>query len=78
MYDGVDRHDDLSSSPGSHSDSSFDDMHPHQRMFLAPRIVNPEMVLTANPVSGRYFSFPSFDLYEGSQPDEEKSEAKSP
>ncbi|AEO62805.1 uncharacterized protein THITE_2107426 [Thermothielavioides terrestris NRRL 8126] len=32
-----------------------------------------------HPYSGRYFSFPSFDLYEASQEDEEKqSEIKSP
>ena len=36
------------------------------------------VVLIVNPVSGRYFSFPSFDLYEASQQDDEKSETKSP
>ncbi|KAK3903341.1 hypothetical protein C8A05DRAFT_32923 [Staphylotrichum tortipilum] len=59
MYDSVDRHSELSSSPVSQPDS-FDEMH-------------------SNPYSGRYFSFPSFDLYEGNQQDEEKEgEAKSP
>jgi len=31
-----------------------------------------------HPVSGRYFSFPSFDLYEANQQDEEKEAEKSP
>ncbi|KAK4251128.1 hypothetical protein VTI28DRAFT_3571 [Corynascus sepedonium] len=58
VYDSVDRHSELSSSPDSNPDS-FDDLHHH-------------------PFSGRYFSFPSFDLYEASQQDDEKSESKSP
>ncbi|KAG7289004.1 hypothetical protein NEMBOFW57_005365 [Staphylotrichum longicolle] len=59
MYDSVDRHGELSSSPVSQPDS-FDDMH-------------------RDPLSGRYFSFPSFDLYEANQQDEEKDgETKSP
>ncbi|KAK4151302.1 hypothetical protein C8A00DRAFT_17264 [Chaetomidium leptoderma] len=60
MYDSVDRHSELSSSPGSQSDTFDDDGHHHQ-------------------LSGRYFSFPSFDLYEASQQDEDKaSDTKSP
>lgn len=36
-------------------------------------------MLIMDAVSGRYFSFPSFDLYETSQQDEEKeTETKSP
>ncbi|AEO56367.1 hypothetical protein MYCTH_2314610 [Thermothelomyces thermophilus ATCC 42464] len=58
VYDGGDRHSELSSSPDSNADA-FDDLHRH-------------------PFSGRYFSFPSFDLYEASQQDDEKSESKSP
>ncbi|KAL2151983.1 hypothetical protein VTH82DRAFT_5167 [Thermothelomyces myriococcoides] len=58
VYDGGDRHSDLSSSPDSSSDG-FDDLHHHT-------------------FSGRYFSFPSFDLYESSQQDDGKSQSKSP
>ncbi|KAH6850823.1 hypothetical protein B0I37DRAFT_122422 [Chaetomium sp. MPI-CAGE-AT-0009] len=58
MYESMDRHGSLSSSPGSNCDA-FDELHPH-------------------PFSGRYFSFPSFDLYEANQQDDEKSETKSP
>jgi hypothetical protein len=43
------------------------------------RIVVAVAVLTVELDSGRYFSFPSFDLYEANQQDEEKEgEAKSP
>ncbi len=35
-------------------------------------------MLTVGAVSGRYFSFPSFDLYEANQQDEEKETEKSP
>ncbi|EAQ86549.1 predicted protein [Chaetomium globosum CBS 148.51] len=58
MYENMDRHGSLSSSPDSSPDA-FDELHPH-------------------PFSGRYFSFPSFDLYEANQQDDEKSETKSP
>ncbi len=37
-----------------------------------------EPVLNVRAVSGRYFSFPSFDLYEANQQDEEKEAEKSP
>ena len=37
-----------------------------------------EPVLIVGAVSGRYFSFPSFDLYEANQQDEEKETEKSP
>ncbi|KAL1842507.1 hypothetical protein VTJ49DRAFT_5113 [Mycothermus thermophilus] len=58
MYDSVDRHGDLSSSPVSQAES-FDELHGHE-------------------CGARYFSFPSFDLYESSQQyDDEKSEPKS-
>ncbi len=77
MYDSVDRHGELSSSPVSQPDS-FDEMHPHSGMCV-PILLPPESLLTVRPVSGRYFSFPSFDLYEANQQDEEKeAEAKSP
>lgn len=34
--------------------------------------------LHPHPFSGHYFSFPSFDLYEATQQDDDKSETKSP
>ncbi|KAL2157192.1 hypothetical protein VTH06DRAFT_6328 [Thermothelomyces fergusii] len=58
VYDGGDRHSELSSSPDSNS-GAFDDLHSHT-------------------FSGRYFSFPSFDLYETSQQEDEKLQSKSP
>lgn len=45
---------------------------------LVCRAVFWEAVLTPRKVSGRYFSFPSFDMYEASQQDEEKENEKSP
>jgi hypothetical protein len=78
IYDGVDQHGELSSSPVSQSET-FDDMHPHSGTSLPLQHDVFELVLTVEPVSGRYFSFPSFDLYEANQQDEEKeAEGKSP
>lgn len=76
MYDGVDRHGDLSSSPGSQADS-YDEMHSSCKLLL-PVPSSTESLLTSGSDSGRYFSFPSFDLYEASQQDEGKPETKSP
>ncbi|KAJ4306515.1 hypothetical protein N0V88_001319 [Collariella sp. IMI 366227] len=64
MFDSVDRHADLSSSPVSQPD--LDEPHPHP------------LTLTVETVSGRYFSFPSFDEYEASQQGEKGSSEKSP
>ncbi|KAK4104993.1 hypothetical protein N658DRAFT_196944 [Parathielavia hyrcaniae] len=58
MYDSVDRHSELSSSPVSQPEL-FDDMNTHS-------------------CSGRYFSFPSFDLYEENHQDEKGCQMKSP
>ncbi|KAK3378183.1 hypothetical protein B0H63DRAFT_239644 [Podospora didyma] len=58
MFDSIDRHGELSSSPVS-SPGSFDDLHTHA-------------------YSGRYFSFPSFDVYEAGQRDDKEADLKSP
>jgi len=76
VYDSVDRHSELSSSPDSNPDS-FDDLHHHPCMLSLVTSWR-RTLLTVEIVSGRYFSFPSFDLYEASQQDDEKSESKSP
>jgi hypothetical protein len=47
-------------------------------MYVSLPCVVAGTVLIMDPAAGRYFSFPSFDLYEGSQQDDEKSETKSP
>lgn len=83
MFDSPGRQSDFSTSPVSHQDG-FDDM-PHR-----PRMATPELlfsaahILTPRPDTGRYFSFPSFDMYEDHhhhqhEDDERKdSEPKSP
>jgi hypothetical protein len=77
MFDSVDRQSSLSTSPVSQPDA-FLDMHPHQ--CTSPRrAVEYRTQLTLNTVSKRYVSFPSFDLYEAREQDEEKeTETKSP
>jgi hypothetical protein len=74
MYDNMDHHGSLSSSPDSSPDA-FDELHPHPCTSF-PLLLTT--MLISKTVSGRYFSFPSFDLYEANQQDDEKSETKSP
>jgi hypothetical protein len=76
MYDSIDRHGELSSSPVSQAES-YDEMHSPCSSPL-PASSSTGQVLTVVADSGRYFSFPSFDLYEASQQDDGKSETKSP
>jgi len=78
MFDSMDRQGELSSSPVSHPDG-FGDMHPHSCTCY---IDNSSCWICTNDWSigsGRYFSFPSFDMYEaGQREDDEKSDMKSP
>jgi len=76
MYDSVDRQSELSSSPVSHPDG-FDELHHHSCML--PWVLSTSATkLTVVTDSGRYFSFPSFDMYEADQQGECKEDAKSP
>jgi len=78
MYDSVDRQSELSSSPVSHPDG-FDELrHHHSCMAVFPWILSRSL-LTSPEDSGRYFSFPSFDMYEADQQEDHKeTELKSP
>jgi hypothetical protein len=59
--------------------SMYDSVDRHSELSCSPDS-NPDSFddMHTRPSAGRYFSFPSFDLYEGSQQDDEKSETKSP
>jgi hypothetical protein len=82
MFDRVDRPSDPSSSPVNESDG-FDSVMPHHCSYHHPAIPETSdpfgLTHISSPDSGRYFSFPSFDMYEGGQQDEDKeSDMKSP
>ncbi|KAK4656555.1 hypothetical protein QC762_205300 [Podospora pseudocomata] len=65
-----------SSSPISVRPSMFDSVDRQQQLSVSP-VSQPDSY-DERPFSGRYFSFPSFDDYEGSQQDDKESEIKSP
>ncbi|KAH8908770.1 hypothetical protein BR93DRAFT_925865 [Coniochaeta sp. PMI_546] len=73
MYD---RQGGLALSPINHTES-LEKIRPHHRSFPAPRGAYIRS-LTQSSDTGRYYSFPSFDIYEASQQDEEKESEKSP
>lgn len=77
MYDRIDRQTDLSTSPSNHSEGAFEEDHPRDRW--SHLVDFPDHMTDTCSDSGRYFSFPSFDIYEAGQQDEEKDAAmKSP
>lgn len=77
MYDSIDRQSELSSSPVCQPDG-FDDLRHHScRILLESSPSWAQLIAVAG--SGRYFSFPSFDIYEADQQDQHKeTELKSP
>lgn len=78
MYDRIDQQMDLSSSPSNHSETAFEGDH-HRDRWSHLSVDMPDHMTDTCSDSGRYFSFPSFDMYEAGQQDEEKdAELKSP
>jgi hypothetical protein len=80
MFDSPGRQSEFSTSPVSHQDS-FDDMPHRPRMATRDLLFFSAHILTPHPDTGRYFSFPSFDMYEDHQHEDDNrkdSEPKSP
>ncbi|KAK4203669.1 hypothetical protein QBC40DRAFT_16714 [Triangularia verruculosa] len=66
-----------STSPLTVRPSMFDSVDRQQELSVSP-VSQPDYDEHGRPSSGRYFSFPSFDDYEGSQQDDKETEIKSP
>ncbi|KAK0739184.1 hypothetical protein B0T21DRAFT_284448 [Apiosordaria backusii] len=67
-----------STSPLSVRPSMFDSVDRQQELSVSPVSQPDSYDELQRPFSGRYFSFPSFDDYEGSQQDDKESDIKSP